>query len=111
MCQEIQAALTAKYGKPEVSARTQCPLKLNKEEPCTVPSAFYDYWPVSVPPRQDKIIRVNLFVFALPMIKNDRGEKVTAGCHDPRARLAGHFGMIYTFEDFEKYEEEIKRVL
>jgi hypothetical protein len=109
-CQEIQTALAAKYGKPEVSPKTQCPLEVDKEKPCTIPSAFYKYWPISVPPRKDKIVLVFLGVLVLPWTTNDHGEKVVAGCPDPRARLAGQIAVVYTFDDFEKYEEEIKKV-
>lgn len=108
-CQEVQSALTAKYGKPVPRPDRECPLRA-RQKPCSLADAFYDYWPSSEPPRKDKIFRVSLAVLIVPWTKNEQGEKVVAGCPDPRARLAGQIVVVYTFEDFEKYEEEIKKV-
>ncbi len=107
-CEEIQTTLTAKYGKPNVSVG--CALKLDKEKPCTMPHAAYDY-SLSIPARADKISRVSFVALILPWTINSHGERVVAGCpDDPHVRLSGQIAVVYTFEEFEKYKAEIKNV-
>lgn len=104
-CEEIRGALTAKYGEPEVKPGTQCPLKFDKDKPCTMPTAYYTYWPP-----QDKIDHILLAAVVVPWVKNDRGEKVVAGCPDLQTHWAGQIMLFYLFEDFGKYKEEIKKI-
>lgn len=76
-CQEVHAALTEKYGKPEQFGGG-CQVKI---EGCSEGPAEYR-WSLSGRERPDKVNYVSLHVTLWPIKRNKSNEEVIAGCHD-----------------------------
>jgi hypothetical protein len=105
-CEDIHSTLSKKYGKPHQS--DECELKAKTE--CTVPSEN-SRWEIFSSPRPDKVDTVSLSASLWSITKNERGESVLAGCHDPQAQWRGTIMLIYMFADYSKYQEEVKSTL
>ena len=104
-CGDIHSTLGKKYGKPR---RTdECELKTKEE--CSMPVGF-SMWDV-LSHRSDKVDAISLEASLIPTTKNERGESVIAGCHAPHIQWMGMIQLIYMFEDFSKYQEEVKTAL
>jgi hypothetical protein len=104
-CEDIHSTLSKKYGKPRKSSG--CELKAKTE--CTEPSDL-SAWDV-LSPRSDKVDAVYLMAFLTRTTQNERGESVIAGCHEPHIQWKGMIQLIYMFDDFSKYQAEVKSTL
>jgi hypothetical protein len=103
-CEGIHSILNKKYGQPRQS--NGCQLKAKAE--CTMPGDVARWYALT---RSDKVDFISLTDDLTPTTKNQRGETVLAGCHDAQVQWMGTIQLIYMFDDFSKYQDELKSTL
>jgi hypothetical protein len=104
-CDDLLSTLSKKYGKPYRSSG--CDFKA--KQACANPKE--DSMWVGLSPRSDKVESVSLMVLLSPTTKNEKGERVLAECNDQKAQWTGGIMLYYMFDDFDKYQEEVKSTL
>jgi len=103
-CKEVLSTLSGKYGQPSQSSG--CELKAKAE--CSEPNEASTWSPS---PRSDEVSSVFLFADLASMTKDERGEWVTAGCGEDNAQLMGTIQVAYMFDNWSKYQQEVKSTL